>query len=152
MKLVLQCAMCGTHHPVGTIVCSTCRASGLAQLRLMFECQTCGRLDLAPMCVTCPPPAVSLDLDDGLIEAEVIDEPLALDVEDGVEEDEKLVVDLSEDEEELEVLVEESDPDLSELDSEFDLDLDDVFDSDSETEFDELDDDEDEEEEDEDEF
>ncbi len=147
MKLVLQCAMCGTHHPVGTIVCSTCRASGLAQLRLMFECQTCGRLDLTPVCATCPPPAVSLDLDDGLIEAEVIDEPLALDVD-----DEKLVVDLSEDEaEEPDVFVEESDPDLSEFDSEFDLDLDDVFDDESETEFDEFDDDEDEEE-DEDEF
>ena len=42
MKLVLQCAMCGTCHPVGTVVCSACRATGVAQLRLMFECPTCG--------------------------------------------------------------------------------------------------------------
>ena len=53
MKLVLQCAMCGTHHPVGTAVCSTCRASGIAQLRLMFECQTCGQLGLNPTCAAC---------------------------------------------------------------------------------------------------
>ncbi|MCI0701390.1 MAG: hypothetical protein L0241_09950, partial [Planctomycetia bacterium] len=55
MKLVLQCSMCGTHHPVGTVVCSTCHAEGVNQLRLMFECQQCGRLGLAPQCVSCPP-------------------------------------------------------------------------------------------------
>ena len=53
MRLVLQCAMCGTHHPVGTEVCSTCRASGITQLRLMFECETCRQLDIKPTCDAC---------------------------------------------------------------------------------------------------
>src|SRR5262245_3316578 len=84
--------MCGTLHPVGMLVCSTCRAEGVAQLRLMFECQRCGALGLAPQCGTCPrldPPSPafevvpnplpdaqyhvgSLDLDDELIIAEEI--------------------------------------------------------------------------------
>lgn len=86
MKLVLQCAMCGTNHPVGTIVCSTCRASGVAQLRLMFECQSCGRLDIHPVCATCPQPGVpltdpALELDNDLIVAEEIpDEPVVVDL------------------------------------------------------------------------
>ena len=83
MKLVLQCAMCGTHHPVGTVVCSACRATGVAQLRLMFECQTCGRLDLSPLCECCPRPAseseLVLDLDDLIVAEVVTDEPTALD-------------------------------------------------------------------------
>ena len=119
MKLVLQCAMCGTHHPVGTLACSACRASGVTQLRLMFECESCGRLDINPVCATCPRPAsaavtdpIVLDLDEGLIIAEeVVEDPFALDpgakdslddlpLELDVDEaDEKVVVDLSEDEE-----------------------------------------------------
>lgn len=82
MKLVLQCAMCGTQHPVGAVVCSTCRATGVTQLRLLFECQTCGRLDLSPACGTCPRPAGGLvyELDDDLIIAEEIaDDPVAPD-------------------------------------------------------------------------
>lgn len=146
MKLVLQCAMCGTHHPVGTIVCSTCRASGVAQLRLMFECQTCGRLDLKPTCETCPPPEVALppdpftlDLDDDLIVAEEVTDAAES------EEDEKLVVDESADDSAKyeDVFDDALDADLSA----FDLDLDDVFDDESETEFDEFDEDKDEQEE-----
>jgi hypothetical protein len=109
VKLVLQCAMCGTHHPVGTVACSTCRATGVAQLRLMFECQSCGRLDLSPTCDTCPRPAnthaIVFDLADDLIIAEEVsddalgatdesdDFPLEIDIE--YDEVEKLVVDLS---------------------------------------------------------
>lgn len=79
MKLVLQCAMCGTSHPVGATVCSTCRASGVTQLRLMFECPTCSGLGITPTCSQCPP-IVPLELDADLIVAEeVADEPLAVD-------------------------------------------------------------------------
>ena len=81
MRLVLQCAMCGTHHPVGTAVCSTCRATGVTQLRLMFECPTCGRLGLNPACATCPPAVavVPLDLDEELVVAEELpDDQLTL--------------------------------------------------------------------------
>ena len=79
MKLVLQCAMCGTLHPVGAAVCSTCRASGVTQLRLMFECPACGGLGITPACGQCPP-VVPLDLDDDLIVAEeVADESPAAD-------------------------------------------------------------------------
>ncbi|MBM3979301.1 MAG: hypothetical protein FJ304_03270 [Planctomycetes bacterium] len=53
MRLVLQCAMCGTHHAVGTATCSTCNASGVSQLRLMFECEACGALGLSPACAPC---------------------------------------------------------------------------------------------------
>ena len=79
MKLVLQCAMCGTHHPVGTTVCSTCRASGVTQLRLMFECPKCARLGISPTCDQCPH-VVPLELDGDLIVAEeVADESVAVD-------------------------------------------------------------------------
>src|SRR6476620_6307521 len=103
--------MCGTHHPVGTPACTTCRASGVAQLRLMFECQTCGHLGINPVCEACPY-IEPLELDDDLIIAEeVADEPLTLDAAgdfgdldfdldldlDGDEvEDGALVIDLSE--------------------------------------------------------
>ena len=145
MKLVLQCAMCGTVHAVGTLACSTCRASGVTQLRLMFECPTCAGLGLNPTCGTCPP-VVPLELDDELIVAEeVTDEPISLDepgwevVELDVEYDPEAVVAL----------------DLGEFDaSEFELVLDDedgkaviveVFDEDEERyeRFDEDDEDED---------
>jgi hypothetical protein len=77
--------MCGTHHAVGTLACSTCRASGVTQLRLMFECESCGRLDLSPVCAACPPPAQAAEpvyeLED-LIEAEeVVDDPFALELD-----------------------------------------------------------------------
>jgi hypothetical protein len=97
VKLVLQCAMCGTNHPVGTLVCSTCRARGVAQLRLMFECQLCGRLDIHPVCQTCPQPGVpltdpALELDNDLIVAEEVpDEPVVVDSSEGLAE---LAVDL----------------------------------------------------------
>jgi hypothetical protein len=79
VRLVLQCGMCGTHHPVGTAVCSTCRASGVPQLRLMLECPTCGHLGITPSCERCPP-VVPLELDAELIVAEeVVDELLPLD-------------------------------------------------------------------------
>jgi hypothetical protein len=45
--------MCGTHHAVGTAACSTCNASGVSQLRLMFECEACGALGLDPTCAPC---------------------------------------------------------------------------------------------------
>lgn len=56
MRLVLQCAVCGTCHPVGTDECSACRATGVRDLRLMFECPACLRLGLSPFCGACPPP------------------------------------------------------------------------------------------------
>lgn len=56
MKLVLQCAVCGTNHPVGTPACATCRATGVQNLRLMFECPSCFRLGLNPTCDACRPP------------------------------------------------------------------------------------------------
>jgi recombinational DNA repair protein RecR len=100
--------MCGTHHPVGTRTCSTCRASGVTQLRLMFECPSCGRLDLAPVCEVCP--AASASDEDLILAEEVTDEPLSLGDTDGVrlpyevvedEADEMAVVDLTEDEYEV---------------------------------------------------
>ena len=120
MRLVLQCAMCGTHHPVGTPACSTCRASGVTQLRLMFECPACGSLGLNPTCDVCPP-VVPLSLDDDLIVAEevpdesfTLDPPIAEDIEeidlrldfdddeavftlDDADEDEAVIVDEKED-------------------------------------------------------
>jgi hypothetical protein len=57
--------MCGTHHPVGTPVCATCLASGVPQLRLMFECPSCAGLGLNPWCLECP-------AGDGLIIAEEV--------------------------------------------------------------------------------
>ena len=77
--MVLQCAMCGTHNPVGSPSCSTCRASGVPQLRLMFECSACDALGLNPSCTACPV-GVPLDLDDDLIVAEEVhDEPVLID-------------------------------------------------------------------------
>lgn len=55
MRLVLQCAVCGTVHPVGASVCGTCAATGLQNLRLMFECLACFRLGIAPACEACNP-------------------------------------------------------------------------------------------------
>jgi hypothetical protein len=53
MRLVLQCSVCGTIHTVGTAICGTCRASGIQNLRLLFECQRCFRLGLDPACDVC---------------------------------------------------------------------------------------------------
>lgn len=55
MTLVLQCAACGTCHPVGTPACTTCRATGVQNLRLLFECPACFRLGLSPECEACRP-------------------------------------------------------------------------------------------------
>lgn len=55
MKLVLQCAVCGTNHTVGTTACATCRATGLEHLRLLFECPGCFAVGLTPRCVACNP-------------------------------------------------------------------------------------------------
>ena len=119
MKLVLQCAMCGTHHPVGTPACATCRASGVAQMRLMFECPACGGLGLNPTCAACPA-VVPLDLDDELVVAEEVPDGdfggLVLGLEFDDEEDEEL--DLGDDEENEAWIVdssEESDDDDSDF-------------------------------------
>ena len=55
MRLVVQCAVCGTHHPVGTVVCTTCKAMGIQNLRLMFECPVCFHLGILPACEVCTP-------------------------------------------------------------------------------------------------
>jgi hypothetical protein len=154
VKLVLQCAMCGTHHAVGTPVCSTCRASGVAQLRLMFECQSCGRLDLNPVCPTCPRPAQAVEpvyeLDDDLIVAEeVADDPFALEL-DAIDAIGELALDIDEEGEADIFVVDESDDDSdfedSELDSDFEGpdDADIEFDIGDEPEEDDFDQDEDE--------
>lgn len=152
MKLVLQCAMCGTHHPVGTPVCSTCRASGVTQLRLMFECQSCGRLDLSPVCAACPRPAQPIyELDDDLIVAEeVVDDPLALEL-DAIDAVGELIHGIEEGEADLFVVDEsDDDPDFedSEPDSDGPDDADiefDIGDEPEEDDFDQDSDDEDEE-------
>jgi hypothetical protein len=141
VKLVLQCAMCGTHHAVGTPACTTCRASGVAQMRLMFECPTCGHLGINPVCEAC---AIiePLELDDDLIVAEEVTddstaEDFELDLDFDDEEDEALVVDLSE-----ESFDDDEDSELDEDIEEDDIDED--FDEDDEEEDDsELDDEED---------
>jgi hypothetical protein len=140
VRLVLQCAMCGTHHPVGTPVCTTCRASGVAQMRLMFECPTCGHLGINPVCEACPF-IEPLDLDDDLIIAEeIIDEPIALDPA-AEEEDFDLDLDFDEDDTEDEVVImdlsEESLDDDEEGEDDSDLDDSDLDDLDNEFEEDE---------------
>lgn len=55
MKLILQCAVCGTNHVVGTTTCTTCRATGLQDLRLLFECPGCFAVGLMPRCQACDP-------------------------------------------------------------------------------------------------
>jgi rubredoxin len=55
VKLVLQCAVCGTVHAVGATVCGTCHATGVRNLRLMFECPRCFGLGITPACAACPP-------------------------------------------------------------------------------------------------
>jgi len=64
MRLVIQCSVCGTILTVGTTLCGTCRASGIHNLRLLFECTTCFRLGLSPSCEICSPP-LSLDQEEG---------------------------------------------------------------------------------------
>src|SRR5262245_19130756 len=95
--------MCGTHHPVGTAVCSTCRASGVTQLRLMFECPTCGHLGLNPQCEMCPATGelpYSVVEDEELIVAEEIDEdPYMVETSDEETEDDlDLDIDLEDEE------------------------------------------------------
>lgn len=68
MRLVLQCSVCGTIHTVGTAICGTCRASGIQNLRLLFECLKCFRLGLNPSCEICSN-LLSLDPDEALPEA-----------------------------------------------------------------------------------
>jgi hypothetical protein len=143
VKLVLQCAMCGTHHAVGTPACTTCRASGVTQMRLMFECPTCGHLGINPVCEACPI-IEPLELDDDLIVAEEVTddstgedfEDFDLDLEDEFEEDEALVVDLSE--ENFDDEEDESDSELDDSELDEDIEEDDLDEDDSE-----LDDDED---------
>jgi hypothetical protein len=154
VKLVLQCAMCGTHHAVGTPVCSTCRASGVTQLRLMFECQSCGRLDLSPVCASCPHPGQAVEpvyeLDDDLIVAEeVADDPFALEL-DAIDAVGELALDIDE-EGEADIFVvdesEDSDFEDSELDSDWEGPEADIeFDVGDEPEVDDFDQDEDDEE------
>ncbi len=94
MKLVLQCAVCGTNHPVGTEACPTCRATGVQNLRLMFECPACFRLGLLPSCAVCNPLPYEVVQEPEEAEAslngEVLlslddDEELSLDDDDGFE-------------------------------------------------------------------
>jgi ribonuclease E len=91
----------------------------------MFECQSCGRLDLNPVCDTCPPPAQAVEpayeLDDDLIVAEeVADDPFALEL-DAIDVGE-LALDIDEEEEADIFVVDESD-DSDFEDSELDSDL-----------------------------
>ena len=130
MKLVLQCAMCGTPHPVGTIVCSACRATGVAQLRLMFECPTCGRLDLNPICEFCPRPAdataFAFEVDELIMAEEIVDEPSAVDLgsTDGSVEFPLELAGADEDgDEELRKLVSEFEAGLADLGSALDLEV-----------------------------
>ena len=53
MRLILQCAVCGTINTVGLTTCGTCRATGLECLRLLFECLHCFRVGLTPSCEIC---------------------------------------------------------------------------------------------------
>ena len=131
MTLVLQCAMCGTLHPVGTASCSTCRATGVGQLRLMFECPTCHRLGLNPACGACPA-ATPADPNEELIVAEeVLDEAYSLDEIEVGGDDAELVLDFDEDEADESLVVDESDDgtdldeDAFDLDADLDSDLDD---------------------------
>lgn len=145
MKLVLQCSMCGTHHPVGTPSCTTCRATGVTQLRLMFECQTCGNLGINPVCEACPF-IEPLELDDDLIIAEeVTDDSISLDPraeEDDLEEiDFELDLDIDgEDEEAGEAVVVDLSEDRLDEDEEGDECDSDLENSDLDEEVDELDD------------
>lgn len=53
MRLILQCAACGTVNAVGLTACGTCRATGLENLRLLFECLQCFKVGLTPTCASC---------------------------------------------------------------------------------------------------
>jgi hypothetical protein len=53
VRLILQCAVCGTVNPVGLTACGACRATGLENLRLLFECLHCFRVGLMPKCEAC---------------------------------------------------------------------------------------------------
>jgi hypothetical protein len=59
MRLVIQCSVCGTILPVGSGICGTCRATGLQNLRLLFECMKCFRTGLNPTCESCSPHGIS---------------------------------------------------------------------------------------------
>jgi hypothetical protein len=133
--------MCGTHHPVGTPACTTCRASGVTQLRLMFECPTCGRLGLNPTCEACLPPVAAFVpyevVEEDLIVAEEIqEEPLSLD--DAADSDDDLKFDFDEDEEDEKVVIDLSDDEIEEDEDDSFTEFDDDFDDHSD--FDELDD------------
>lgn len=87
MRLVLQCTLCGTVQPVGAAVCSACRADGVENLRLMFECQHCFRLGLNPACDLC---SSFLSLDDDPMPESEADAILAEEVLEGDLMDEEL--------------------------------------------------------------
>ena len=70
MRLILQCAACGTVGSVGATTCGTCHATGYENLRLLFECPHCFRLGLVPKCEDC---AKLLSLDPPY---EVVPEPV----------------------------------------------------------------------------
>jgi len=70
VTLVLQCAMCGTQHPVGTAVCFRVRRERRRPVRLMFECPTCGHFGLTRSARSAHR-SFRLELDDDLIVAEV---------------------------------------------------------------------------------
>jgi hypothetical protein len=53
VRLILQCAVCGTINSVGLTACGTCRATGLENLRLLFECLQCFKVGLTPTCEAC---------------------------------------------------------------------------------------------------
>jgi hypothetical protein len=72
VKLVLQCAMCGTQHPVGTPECTACRASGVMQMRLLFACPSCGGLGLDPRCGPCQPAPLPYEVVDDFVPVEVV--------------------------------------------------------------------------------
>ena len=44
MRLILQCAACGTINSVGLTECGTCRATGFENLILLLECLHCFRV------------------------------------------------------------------------------------------------------------
>jgi hypothetical protein len=112
MRLVLQCTLCGTVQPVGSAICGTCRASGVENLRLMFECQHCFRLGLNPSCDLC---SHFLSLDDDGSDATARIRAAATDLDDSDLDDEILAEEVLE----AELL----DEDLDDLDSDLDTDF-----------------------------
>ena len=93
VKLVLQFAMCGTQHPVGTPACGICRASGraadAAHVRLPVVRRARPRPEVRRVCAPPPQPAGLLpyELVDDFLPVEVVESEgvaLSLDPEDEV--------------------------------------------------------------------